>query len=97
MGLRLVLCAKMSFRPTPSADQPPSITAPECLFARQESPGEPLCSRHPHVNPYAYGFIAATNITLAGKVTVPAARLTATLRSSLQERAAQRFERTQVT
>ena len=36
----------------------------------------------PHVNPYAHGFIVATNITLAGKVTVPAARLTVTLRGA---------------
>ena len=36
--------------------------------------------RHPHVNPYAHGFIAATNITLAGKVTAPAVRLTVTFR-----------------
>jgi hypothetical protein len=34
------------------------------------------------VNPYAHGFIAATSMTLAGKVTVPAARLTVTFRSS---------------
>ena len=34
------------------------------------------------MNPYAHGFIVATNITLAGKVTVPAARLTVTLRGA---------------
>ena len=36
--------------------------------------------RRPHVNPYAQGFIAATSITLAGKVTAPAVRLTVTFR-----------------
>ena len=78
---------------TQSAGQPLSITAPRSSFARWKSPGGPLCSRHPHVHPYAHGFIAATNITLAGKVTVPAARLTVTLPSSSGCRNTSRVER----
>ena len=44
-----------------SADQSPSITAHESLFARQKSPGWSLCSRRPHVNPYAQGFKRGRN------------------------------------